>query len=744
MSNNRFSVKTVFSGVDQISGTMAKITASVNSATNRIGKGLSSISSKMNTVHAGIKGTATAIAGIGIAGGFAAVQLGKAGAEYEQAITAVGAVGLQTLDQIADLDAKAKELGATTKFTATEAANAMEVMARAGFKNSEILSGVDGVLSAAAASGLEIAEVANHVSNALKGMGLEASEAGRVSDVLALASSRTNSSIGSLGDSLSNVASTAREFGIPLEDVTAGVALLQDVGLDASVAGSALNTMLTQLAKPTDALKAKMKDMGVEFQDANHNMLPFEDVMANLSKASKQAGGNMDQVAFFADLVGLRGQKAAANLKTLFDSGKFSDLAKELKNAEGSAKKMAELRMNNTIGDLTLFESAVDGVKVALFETEKGPLRNIIQSMTKWVTANQTLIVSKFQHFMLGVRDVLKVVADNFETIVTWGQRLAIGLGVFYTMKTAVAAAQVALAAFELTMGAVTVAQRLLSASTSVDTAARVASTLAVSTNTAAQVGSTIAAGAAKAMQLAGAAAIGLNTLATQKFTLSMLASRAAIVGNTIATQALNVVQGLRAAAMVVGTIATTTFTGATAFATVGVWSYVAAAQAAVVATFAAAVPFLPLIALLGAATVAVGALYLAWNQLSDLSAQTGDLGIFGTIGKMWEMGTFDPAKAIDAHMNEQAIAEANSRPALTTSTAAEAPVMSLPPGYVQPQLADYSTAQTYSPDTRSVEHMLNSNSNVTAEVQLKLPDGVEAEVKKASKGLNVKKTGKP
>src|SRR5690606_21107227 len=162
--------------------------------------------------------------------------------------------------------------------------------------------------------GLEMAEVSNHVSNVLKGMGLEASQATRVADVLALASARTNSSIGSLGESMKNVASTARQFNIPLEDVVAGVALLQDVGLDASVAGSAMNVMLTQMAAPTDSLKKKMQQWGVTFKDAKGNMLPFQDVLANISLAAQKAGGNMDQVAFIAELVGMRGEKAASNL----------------------------------------------------------------------------------------------------------------------------------------------------------------------------------------------------------------------------------------------------------------------------------------------------------------------------------------------------------------------------------------------------------------------------------------------
>lgn len=308
----------------------------------------------------------------------------QTGAAFGKAISAVGAVGLKTREEISALEEKAKSLGISTKFTATEAAGAMEVMARAGFKTQEIMSGVDGVLAAAAASGLEIAEVANHVSNALKGMGLEANQTGRVADVLALAASRTNSSIGSLGESLKNVASTARQLNIPLEDTIAAVALLQDVGLDASVAGSAMNTMLTKMAAPTASITAKMVKFGVSFKDAKGDMLPFQEVLANVSKAAKASGGNMDRVAFLAELVGLRGQKAAGNLADLFDSGRVGKLTEELENAAGSAQKMADLKMDNLSGDVTLFQSALEGVQISLFESTDG-MRDLVQSVTDWL-----------------------------------------------------------------------------------------------------------------------------------------------------------------------------------------------------------------------------------------------------------------------------------------------------------------------------------------------------------------------
>lgn len=544
---NKFSLEAIFKATDKLSAPLAKIRGKLEAFGKQASRSLASFDKRLGAVHGGIQRIATGAAAVGAVGGLAAFSIGKAGAEFEQAITAVGAVSLQSRDQISALEAKAKELGATTKFTATEAANAMETMARAGFSNVDILQGVGPVLDAAAASGLEIAEVANHVSNALKGMGLETTEAARVADVLALASSKTNSSIGSLGESLSNVSSTARQFNIPLEEVVAGVALLQDVGLDASVAGSAMNTMLTQMSTPTDEIAAKMKKFGVKFKDAKGNMLPFQDVLANISMAAKKSGGNMDQVAFMAELVGLRGQKAAANLKDLFDTGRVQQLTEELRNAEGAAKKMAAIRMDNTLGDIELLSSAIDGVKLALFETQSGPLRGLIQSMTEWVEINQDLIIFEFQVW-------LRRITDNFEEIVGWLKAIGIALAVFYTLWAAVKFAQLAIAAYEIA---------------------------------------------------------------------TKLAAGATWVWRT-AVAAYNLMAGANVAAI--------------------------GAQVAAMG---------PMLLVIGAAAAAVGGLIAAWMQYNKLDKDLeGSGGVTGTVGKMIEMGTWDPFKAHDAVMDEKAKAE--------------------------------------------------------------------------------------
>lgn len=437
----KFSIEGVLRLTDRLTRPLTRVESRVGRFARRSSANMRKLDKSFMQSHRTISRVGLGLAAFGVSAALALGHVGKAGADFEQAITDVGAVGLQTRAQIKPLEDLALQLGATTKFTATQSAAAMELMARSGFSNAQIIAGVGGVLDAAAASGLEMAEVAGYVSDALKGFQLDASQATRVADVLALASSKTNSTIGSLGESLSNVASTARELKVPFEQTVAAVALLQDVGLDASVAGSALNTMMTKLAKPPAAIAKQMKKFGVSFKDAKGNMLPFQDVLANISKAAEKSGGNMDRVAFLADLVGLRGQKAASNLATLFESGKVTELTAQLDKAGGSARKMADLKMDTLTGDITLLESAVDGVKVSLFDLNGGPLRGVVQGMTEWVTKNNELITS-------GVGDFITDFKDALPTIIKWLRAIGASLAVFYAYAAAIKAATVLTAVF--------------------------------------------------------------------------------------------------------------------------------------------------------------------------------------------------------------------------------------------------------------------------------------------------------
>ena len=453
MPAGKFSLEAIFTARDGTRGVTAKIASRIDRMTRAAGRGLQTLDRHIGTVHNSLMRMGS---GVLVAGGFAglvAKNVIDAGADFEKAISAVGAVSLMTRDQIADLEKKALELGGSTKFSATEVANGMELMGKAGFTNAEILEGIGGILAAAAADGGELAETASHVSNVLKGMRLPATDAARVADVLTLASSSTNSSIGSLGESMKNLGPVASQFKIPLEQAIGMVALLQDVGLVASSAGTALASSLTKLAKPSKRAKAQMAAMGVTFQDAKGNMLPVTEVFTNMARAASKSGGNMKAAAFFAELVGLESQKAAINLADMFASGKGQKLFAELDKAKGSAEKMAKLQLDNFRGDVEQLGGAVDTLKIKLFNTQSGPLRGVVQGITKWVEANEQLIIAKVTEF---IDDFVK----NLPEIVKWTKRIAIGIAVFYGIAAAVKVARVALAAYEITVAAVALAKK--------------------------------------------------------------------------------------------------------------------------------------------------------------------------------------------------------------------------------------------------------------------------------------------
>jgi len=439
--SDRFSIEAIFKAVDRVTVPVSKMQNSLGKFARKASREMDALDKSFSGFNSKLKTAAGYMTAAAAAAGYGLSKVIGIGADFEQAITDVGAVSLMTRDQIKPLEDLALKLGAETKFTAAEAANAMEIMGRAGYEMNDIISGTPAILAAAAAEGITIAESADHVANALKGMGLETTDAARVADVLAYASVKTNSSISSLGESLSNVAGTARTLGVPLEETVAAVALLQDVGLDASVAGSAFNTMLTKMAKPTKEIRAQMKKWGISFKTAKGDMLPLEGVLEQLAKASDKAGGNFDQVAFFADLVGVRGQKAAQNLADLFKKGKVKELTAELYKAQGKAEEMARLRMNTLKGDFEVLTSELDSIAIKITEMQSGPLRGVVQGFTEWVTQNEDLIAQN-------VASVLTTIFNILKFIVEYRVALATIVGLYVGLAAAVKISTLAMSAF--------------------------------------------------------------------------------------------------------------------------------------------------------------------------------------------------------------------------------------------------------------------------------------------------------
>lgn len=669
MPAGRFSVEAAFRAVDQYSSVVAGIGKSTDKMLGNLSKGVASVNAANAKVIEGLKAIGLAAIAAGGVAGAGLLHIVHAGADFEQSITNVGAVMGKTRSQIADLEKEAMRLGVVTQFSSSEVAEAMEMMAKKGFDSSEILQGIPGVLNAIAASGQGMAEVSTVVGSAIRGFGLEAKNASHVADLLAFAAEKTGATITDMGVALSNAAPTAKTLGVSIEDTAAAVGLMQKMGIDASTAGTAVATMLAKITKPSKDAAAQMAAMGIKFKDAHGNALPFVQILGQFVKAGDKAGGNMNRMAFFAELVGLRGDKAAIALSDMAKSGDFQKLAEGLKTVDGYSEKVAKIRLDTTMGSWKLFTSTIEVLETKLFNLQSGPLRGVIDNVNGWVAANQDLIVQK-------VQNTIAQIYENISKIVMWVERVGAGIAIFFAWAAAVKVAQIAIAAFEIGLKAAQIAGAVLSGTIGVIRAVVLSETLAT-------VASTVATGASTAARWLWNVAVAIGQIATTEFTVATIASTIATAAGTVATWAR---QGAQAAYnLVVGAAATVTaayrlITSGATFATIastaatwasnaaqGIYNAtIGAATKAVVlyklATTASAganaglqASLLPIIATVAAATAAYLALKAAMDQIDKLKTDSNGLGITGLIAEMARRGTANPFAALDEYNNDRA-----------------------------------------------------------------------------------------
>lgn len=206
----------------------------------------------------------------------------KTAADFEQSMAQVAAVSGAAGDDLDALTEKAREMGANTKFSASEAAEAMNYMAMAGWKTEDMMGGIAGIMDLAAASGEDLATTSDIVTDALTAFGMSADESGRFADILAAASSNANTNVSMMGESFKYVAPLAGSMGYSAEDVSVALGLMANSGIKASSAGTALRTLLTNMAKPTDAMADAMDKLGISLDDGHGNMKSLRDIMKDL------------------------------------------------------------------------------------------------------------------------------------------------------------------------------------------------------------------------------------------------------------------------------------------------------------------------------------------------------------------------------------------------------------------------------------------------------------------------------
>lgn len=315
--------------------------------------------------------TFTAVSGAIVAGGTAATHVGS---DFEAAMSKVSAISGATGKDLTALTDKAKEMGASTKFSASESASALQYMAMAGWDTSDMLSGISGIMSLAAADGLDLAATSDIVTDALTAFGMKASDSSHFADVLAKASSSANTNVSMLGESFKYVAPLAGAMGYSAEDVSVALGLMANASIKGSMAGTSLKTALSNLASPTKQMQEIMDKYKLSITDATGKALPLSDVLVRL----REKFGGLSEAEQTAAASTLFGKEAMSGMLAIINASEsdFNNLTKNINNADGAAQLMAETMQNNLQGQITVLKSALEGLGIEIYEGMSTPLKD--------------------------------------------------------------------------------------------------------------------------------------------------------------------------------------------------------------------------------------------------------------------------------------------------------------------------------------------------------------------------------
>ncbi len=419
-----------FNGQQAVSGMQA-----ATSATGRLEAKQSMLSiaaAKVGGAFSGLGSMATK-AGLLMAPIGAAFAFGERYAmQFEKAMSGVKAVAGATAGEMAQLTLAAKKFGAKSTFDPVEVAGAMEELARAGFSATETLSAVPGVLAAAAAEGMPLAQAAEIIGATLRGMGLEADQSTRVADVLALASAKSNASIVDLGESMKYAAAQSKVMGIDLETTVGMLGLAADSGLKGSIGGSSFAAMLTKLAKPSKEANKWLQANNIEMTKTASGGLDIIAVIKQINTAIEKEGDVMKKGALLAEVFGDRGKKAFGAIATGIQSGKIDTIVDDLQKAAGAAEKMASTRLEGVLGTLKQIGNAGKALVIEFFGglvTKAGPglkeigtafgnIVNIVQDLQAGVGKSRSQLEAEYGPTVVAIAyGIVEAIQTISETI---------------------------------------------------------------------------------------------------------------------------------------------------------------------------------------------------------------------------------------------------------------------------------------------------------------------------------------
>ncbi len=334
-----------------------------------------------NIGQKGLKALATAAgvaaAAVGAIGGYAI----KVGSDFEAGMSKVQAISGATGDEIDKLTEKAREMGAKTKFSATESAEAFEYMAMAGWKTEDMLNGIEGIMNLASASGENLASVSDIVTDALTAFGLQAKDSAHFADVLAKASSNSNTNVGLMGATFKYVAPIAGSMKYSIEDTAVAIGLMANAGIKGEQAGTALRSMLTRLVKPPKQAAEALDALNISATNSDGTMKPLSETLKELRTKFAELDDSQ-KASYASSIAGTEAMSGMLAIVNASDSD-FDKLTQAIANADGAAEEMADTMNNNLKGATTIMQSNMESLGMAIYDKFKGPATKGIKSVTE-------------------------------------------------------------------------------------------------------------------------------------------------------------------------------------------------------------------------------------------------------------------------------------------------------------------------------------------------------------------------
>ncbi len=352
----------------------------LNRISNRYQKGKAATSAVRNTSAASL--------GVATAGLYGAAKLIAPGMEFDSQMSGTQAIlGLDKNDaKLAAIRQQARDIGGSTAFSPTDVARTQDTLARSGYDANAILAATEPTVNLSLASGVDIAEAADIVTNMQSAFNLPLDQIKRVSDVMAKGFTSSNTNLLELGEAMKYVAPIAEAAGASIEDTTALLGVLADNGIKGSMAGTSTSAVFSRLQAPVGKAPEALRELGITTRDGKGNMLPVEKILKDINRSFKKNKlGTAQQAEYLKVIFGEEAMKGAVKLVAAAGNGKLAEKQSKLMNAGGTAESIATVRMDNLDGDLKNLSSAWEDLEIEVFEKQDSALRKLTLTATDWL-----------------------------------------------------------------------------------------------------------------------------------------------------------------------------------------------------------------------------------------------------------------------------------------------------------------------------------------------------------------------